>query len=268
MLMIEVGGSSTQAISFDRPTQGFVVSLDDHRGDSWLPGAPGLVEGHRVRGAHHLDWMDVQASQELGMHSAPVLGMNDADAAALGEWVLRNRPEGTLLFISMGTGIGAAAVNDGQVVPVEFGHLTAFGLNRCGGCGRVGCLDAQIGGHTLPTPLSDEDISNIVNVLSAALTKQDVTPDRVVVGGGLPRRYPRIVFGLGERADQPIEPSASPQRFKSAAPFGTMYRSRSPLTIFILLGRGHCGSVDSATSSPLVADDSGTSLQPFSGSGH
>jgi predicted NBD/HSP70 family sugar kinase len=224
VLTVEVGGSSTQAISFDTPSQGSVVSLEDHLADSWLLAAPGLVEGDRVRGAHHLHWMDVQASQELGMHSAPMLSMNDADAAALGEWVLRDEPDGTLLYISMGTGIGAAAVNDCQVAPVEFGHLTAFGPNRCGGCGRVGCLDAQIGGHTLPTPLRDQHISNVVDVLSAALGKQEITPNRVVVGGGLPRRYPSIVSGLGERADQPVEPSATPRAFKSAAPFGLLYR--------------------------------------------
>jgi predicted NBD/HSP70 family sugar kinase len=222
MLAVEVGGSSVQAISFDEADRGSVVSLDEHRHDEWLLAAPGLVEGDRVRGAHHLDWMDVRASEELGMHAPPVLGMNDADAAAFGEWALRGQPPGTLLYISMGTGVGATAVNEGRLIPIEFGHLTAFGPNRCDGCGRVGCLDAQIGGHTLPTPLGRGDIAKIVAVLRAALAKQEIEVDRVVVGGGLPRRYPQVVSSLAKHTNEPVEPSASPARYKSAAPFGLL----------------------------------------------
>jgi predicted NBD/HSP70 family sugar kinase len=168
--------------------------------------------------------MDVRASDELGMDAPPMLSMNDADAAALGEWSIRGRPSGTLLYISMGTGVGATAVNDYNLIHVEFGHLAAFGPNHCAGCGRAGCLDAQIGGHTLPTPLSNKDIAKVVKVLSAALGKQEIEVDRIVVGGGLPRGYPQIVYGLNERSGPPVEPSASPEGFKSAAPFGLLQR--------------------------------------------
>ena len=88
MLTIEVGGSSTQAIQFERPEGGVIVSVDEHRSEPWLLAAPGLVEGNRIRGAHQLGWMDVQASDVLHMQSPPLLSMNDAEAAALGEWWL------------------------------------------------------------------------------------------------------------------------------------------------------------------------------------
>lgn len=224
MLVVEVGGSGIQAVWFDDANSGSIVSLDGHRHHQWLLAAPGLVEGDRVRGAHHLDWMDVQPSKELSMHAPPVLSMNDADAAALGEWVLRGQPKETLFYISIGTGVGATAVIEGELIPVEFGHLTAFGPKRCRGCGRVGCLDAQIGGHTLPTPLGDSDITKVVTVLQAALDKQEIVVNRIVLGGGLPRRYPQIVSLLGQRTDQSVEPSATPPRFKSAAPFGLLDR--------------------------------------------
>lgn len=223
MLTVEVGGSSAQAVRFDDAGNGSIVSIDDHLHDDWLLAAPGLVEGNRVRGAHHLEWLDVQASEELGMHTPPMLSMNDADAAALGEWTLRGQPPGMLLHISMGTGIGATAVNEGNLIPVEFGHLTAFGPNRCGGCGRAGCLDAQIGGHALPTPLGDEDIVKVVTVLHAALGRQEIVIDRIVMGGGLARRYPQIVTDLGHQTDRPVEFSASPSGFKSTAPFGLLH---------------------------------------------
>jgi len=78
MLTVEVGGSLTQAIQLEHPAWGTTVSLDEHRADPWLLAAPGLVEGNRIRGAHHLGWLDVQASSELRMASHPLLSMNDA----------------------------------------------------------------------------------------------------------------------------------------------------------------------------------------------
>ena len=227
MLTVEVGGSLTQAIQLEHPAWGTTVSLDEHRADPWLLAAPGLVEGNRIRGAHHLGWLDVQASNELRMTSHPLLSMNDAEAATLGEWWLRGQPHGTLLYIALGTGIGAAAVAHGALVPVELGHRTAFGPKRCGGCGRVGCLDAQIGGHALPTPLGNDDIETIVDVLSAAISQQEMAIDRVIVGGGKARRYPDIVSRLHKRVKSAVIASACPTQHKSAAPFGLLYAWQS-----------------------------------------
>lgn len=223
ILTVEVGGSSVQAVWFERPELGTVVPLGEHRDNPWLLAAPGLVEGDRVRGAHHLGWMDVQASRELSMASPPLLSMNDAEAAALGEWWLCGRPPGTLLYIGLGTGVGAVAVADGAFVPVEFSHLTAFGPKRCGGCGRVGCLDAQIGGHALPTPLRSGDVEVVVQILGAAINQQEIAVDRVVVGGGMARRYPSLVSRLRDRVEPAVAASACPAFYKSAAPFGLLY---------------------------------------------
>lgn len=223
ILTVEVGGSSIQAVQFERLELATVVSLDKHRNEPWLLAAPGLVEGNRIRGAHHLRWMDVQASRELSMTSSPLLSMNDAEAAAIGEWWLCGQPQVTLLYIGLGTGIGAVAVADGILLSVEFSHLTAFGPKRCGGCGRLGCLDAQIGGHALPTPLRDNDIEVIAKTLGAAIEQQGITIERVVVGGGMTRRYPSIVSRLRDYVELPVAASACPAEYKSAAPFGLMY---------------------------------------------
>ena len=91
MLTVEVGGSSVQAAIFDRvrdtyqPATARIVRLADHRADDWLLASPGLVEGDRVRGAHHLGWMDVRPGKELGMSRSPLFSLNDAEASALGE---------------------------------------------------------------------------------------------------------------------------------------------------------------------------------------
>ncbi len=223
ILTVEVGGSSLQAVRFERPELGTVVPLSEHRSDPWLLAAPGLVEGDRVRGAHHLGWLDVQASRELSMASSPLLSMNDAEAAALGEWWLRGRLSGTLLYVGLGTGVGAVAIADGVLLPVEFSHLTAFGPKRCEGCGRAGCLDAQIGGHALPTPLHDGDVGAIVEALGAAISQQAIAVDRVVIGGGMARRYPSLVSRLRDRVEPAVAASACPASYKSAAPFGLLY---------------------------------------------
>lgn len=223
ILTVEVGGSSTQAVRFEHPESGTIVSLGEHRNDPWLLAAPGLVEGNRIRGAHHLEWMDVQASYELSMASPPLLSMNDAEAAALGEWWLCGRPPDTLLYVGLGTGVGAAAVAHGVLTPVNLSHRTAFGPKRCDGCGRVGCLDAQIGGHALPTPLRDDDNEAVAEVLGAAVREQEMVIDRVVVGGGMARRYPSIVSRLRDQVEPSVAASACPSEYKSAAPFGLLY---------------------------------------------
>lgn len=223
ILTVEVGGSSTQTVQFKRLESGTTVSLDEHRNDPWILAAPGLVEGNRIRRVHHLGWMDVQASHELSMASPPRLSMNDAEAAALGEWWLCGRPPGTLLYIGLGTGVGAAAVAHGTLFPVELSHLTTFGPKRCGGCGRVGCLDAQIGGHALPTPLRNDDCTAVVEILDAAIKQQEMVIERVVVGGGMARRYPSIVSRLRDRVGPSLAASACPNEYKSAAPFGLLY---------------------------------------------
>lgn len=227
VLTVEVGGSSTQAIQFEHGDCGMIVPLDQHRTDRWFLAAPGLVEGDRIRGAHHLGWLDVQAHSELGMSFPPILGMNDAAAAALGEWRLRGGPDGTWLYIGLGTGIGAAAVAQGVLIPVEFSHLTSFGPKHCGGCGRVGCLDAQIGGHALATPLSDDDVDAVVDILGAAIRRQDIGIDSVVVGGRMARNHPIIWSRLQGRVKSLVHPSACPDDYKSAAPFGLLHAWRT-----------------------------------------
>jgi len=224
MLTVEVGGSSIQAllINEDEPPQ--EVRLDEYRELPWLVAAPGLVEGDRVRGAHHLGWTDVSISRELGMPSPPALSMNDAEAAATGEWLLVDRPPGTTLYVGIGTGVGAVGVRDGGIMPVEFGHLTSFGDNTCEGCGRRGCLDAQIGGHALSTPLRTTERDLIVRSLLKALRVQEIAIDRVVLAGGLLRAHPDIVTAVqADTEGLDVLPSRCEPEYKSAAYLGLLH---------------------------------------------
>ena len=61
----------------------------------------------------------------------PVIAINDADAAGLAELrygAARDVP-GTVLLLTLGTGIGSALFVDGRLVPnTEFGHLEVLGI--------------------------------------------------------------------------------------------------------------------------------------------
>jgi len=96
---------------------------------------PGVVTGgSTIRTAANVDkdWIDTDAgalfSERLG--GLPVTVVNDADAAGVAEMSFgagRGR-EGTVLVLTLGTGIGSALFVDGALVPnTELGHLELHG---------------------------------------------------------------------------------------------------------------------------------------------
>jgi len=96
---------------------------------------PGVVTGgSTVRTAANVDkdWVDVDARALLGerIGGGPVTVLNDADAAGVAEMHFgagRGR-KGTVLMLTLGTGIGSALFVDGTLVPnTELGHLELHG---------------------------------------------------------------------------------------------------------------------------------------------
>jgi predicted NBD/HSP70 family sugar kinase len=163
----------------------------------------------------------------LGYDRRPDASMNDAAAAALGEAVLRQRFD-DLLYVGIGTGIGSAVVSAGIALDSAIGHLQGFSDVRCGGCHGIGCLDASIGGHALPTPLQERDVSRVATLLAQAISRQHSDVALVVLGGGLPRRYPSLIAALRRLLDPAhVQPTAAPARAKSAAPWGLVHLLRS-----------------------------------------
>ncbi|MFE2150578.1 polyphosphate--glucose phosphotransferase [Streptomyces lavendulae] len=95
---------------------------------------PGVVTGGVTRSAANVDkaWVGTDAaallSRELG--GLPVAVLNDADAAGVAEMTYgagRGRG-GTVILLTLGTGIGSALFTDGHLVPnSELGHLELKG---------------------------------------------------------------------------------------------------------------------------------------------
>jgi glucokinase len=158
----------------------------------------------------------------------PVRLINDARAFTLAEArVGAGRGCASLIGVTLGTGIGGGIVLDGRLVlglngtAGEIGHQVIDmrpEAPRCG-CGNTGCLEAFVGGPRLAeaagtaTPAeafaADErgdpraraaveawidhlaiGLANLVTVL---------TPDRIVLGGGVAEAAARIMAPLRER---------------------------------------------------------------------
>lgn len=127
---------------------------------AWGPGAvagvgvavPGLVDEGAgvVRAAANLGWQQVPLRDLLADHlGLPVALAHDVRAAALAEGRLgAARGCRDYLFVSLGTGIGAAVVLGGVAYTGahgsggEFGHMAVNPAGPRCACGQVGCLEA------------------------------------------------------------------------------------------------------------------------------
>ena len=94
---------------------------------------PGVVTGGTIRTAANLDhsWIGIDAVAFLGEATGqPVTVINDADAAGIAEMRFgagKDEP-GTVLLLTLGTGIGSALFYNGVLVPnTEFGHIEIHG---------------------------------------------------------------------------------------------------------------------------------------------
>ncbi|MFG3346528.1 polyphosphate--glucose phosphotransferase [Streptomyces sp. NPDC048018] len=115
---------------------GCVVEVVDHFGWSGPIGVtfPGVVTGSTIRTAANVDkgWIGVDAGRLLGdrLGGLPVTVLNDADAAGTAEMAFgagKGR-KGTVILLTLGTGIGSAVFVDGKLVPnTELGHLELKG---------------------------------------------------------------------------------------------------------------------------------------------
>jgi predicted NBD/HSP70 family sugar kinase len=122
-------------------------------------GLPGMVgTDGLLRLAPNIGWRDVPfgerltaALRERGCIDLSVTALNDANAAALSEYVFGASPAvGSLVFLSLGYGVGAGIVLDDRLHlghdggAGEVGHtILKPGGARCA-CGRRGCTETLI----------------------------------------------------------------------------------------------------------------------------
>jgi len=177
-------------------------------------GVPGTVSGGTVVRAKALSWTNFDLggllAEEFGF---PVFLGNDVNNAALGErWLGAAEGRDDLVFISLGTGIGAAVVIGGEVVFGTEGRAgeIAYNVNRAdldagniNVLGQHGVLERRVSGHALMSRGEDpktlfeqysrgeqravELIDDMVAELSVVICNAVnlLNPSTIVIGGGM-----------------------------------------------------------------------------------
>lgn len=111
-----------------------------------------LLDPPNIHGLHHTP-LGHMLSQRLGM---PAKIEHDAKAAALGEYYYgAGRGTPSMIYVIVGTGVGAAIIIDGQVYrgmhnfAGEFGHTMLEYNGELCSCGNRGCVETLISGPWL-----------------------------------------------------------------------------------------------------------------------
>jgi len=122
----------------------------------------GAPNGNYLRGtiehAPNLDFEDIVPLTDLiGKYfDVPVLLTNDANAAAIGEYVYGGaRGMRDFIMITLGTGVGGGVFVNGEMLyghdgfAAELGHTTAIPGGRQCNCGKLGCLETYCSANGL-----------------------------------------------------------------------------------------------------------------------
>lgn len=184
-------------------------------------GYPGVVQnGVTMSAANvHKQWIGLDAAALITeVTGCQTCVLNDADAAGLAEMTFgagKDR-KGVVFILTIGTGLGTALFKDGILVPnTEFGHI------------EIDCQDAE----TFATDaarkrlkLSWKRWARYVNRYLLTMEKL-VSPDLIILGGGVSKSYDRFVPYLTTRAE--IVPA---QMFNEAGIVGAALAARALLS--------------------------------------
>lgn len=189
----------------------------DHRSIAFMP--------QRLPGLEKLDW------QKRFRSSSAVPVLNDAHAALLGE-VWRGAARGcrNVVLLTLGTGVGGAAIVDGHALhgrigrAGHFGHISLNPQGPPGITGTPGSLEDAIGDSTLQARSGgrfrstrelvgavrrrDREAKEIwlasVRALAAGVTSliNALDPEVVILGGGIAQAGPALFAPLHRFLDQ------------------------------------------------------------------
>jgi len=199
-------------------------------------GAPGVIHadtGVVVKSPNFPDWNNLPLKKELEAALAlPVFIENDANAAALGElWRGAGQGITSMIFLTLGTGVGGGVVLDGRIWPGadgmagEIGHMTILPDGRRCGCGNTGCLEMYASSRGIvmtyqersarSTVITSEEIYQAArdgDVLAGDVMKDMgrllgigianliniFNPEMIVIGGGVKEAWPLFIEATRE----------------------------------------------------------------------
>jgi predicted NBD/HSP70 family sugar kinase len=177
----------------------------------------------------------------VNRYDVPAVVDNDANLLGLGEQ-RRVYPEAHLVvFVKVGTGIGASVIVDGNLLrgshsaEGDIGHAKVRGITEvCSTCGATGCLAATASGRAMARDLrrlgreasTTKDVVDLVRagdaeavrivteagralgeVLSTAVSL--LNPDVVVIGGDIAHAHEHFLLGVRASVLERSQPLAS-----------------------------------------------------------
>ena len=114
-------------------------------------GIPGMVKNGIAISCVNLGWKNVNVKQEFSKaigYDANVYVFNDANLAAFGEASYLNSKWDSVVFITLGTGVGGGIIFRQEIIEGadglggEIGHIHIDDkYNFTCGCGKIGCLE-------------------------------------------------------------------------------------------------------------------------------
>jgi polyphosphate glucokinase len=150
---------------------------------------PGVVAGGVIRTAANLDhgWLGVDALKAFGGGSKlSVTVLNDADAAGIAEVTFGagKGVRGTVLLLTLGTGIGSALFIDGNLVPnTEFGHIQIRGKEA-----EKRASEHAREEHDLSWGVWAGRVDEYLSHMEALLS-----PDLIIIGGGVSKKADKFL---------------------------------------------------------------------------
>jgi polyphosphate glucokinase len=150
---------------------------------------PGVVADGEIRTAANLDsdWIGVNARELFGRATGQLVTViNDADAAGVAEMKFGAGvgKKGTVLMLTLGTGIGSALFIDGVLVPnTEFGHIEIRGKDAEKRASEHAREERDLSwgkwaGHV------DEYLEHMERLLS---------PTLIIIGGGISKKSDKFL---------------------------------------------------------------------------
>jgi glucokinase len=154
---LPTGNDLTAADFISRLADNIISALDNYKNDYSLCGigiaAPGAnyITG-TIEKPSNLTWENADFVSMMKEHfDLPVAIINDANAAALGEYYFGHaKGLQNFIVITLGTGVGAGIFSDGNLLfgerglAGELGHVIVEPGGRGCNCGRFGCLETYV----------------------------------------------------------------------------------------------------------------------------
>ncbi len=180
-------------------------------------GFPAPIKGGIVMMAANISekWIGLNADELFSKATGlPCTTLNDADAAGLAEMKFGagSGQPGTVIVLTLGTGIGTAIFREGQLLPnTEFGHV------------EIKCEDAELRASDAARKRENLSWKKYAKRLNQYLTALErlFWPNLFIIGGGISKEHEQFLPLL--TIDTPVVPA---QQFNEAGIIGAALAAR------------------------------------------